>query len=113
MKIPFEYDPYSIMMRLFLIEAAEMQADEILLVSREGRSNLYFVAGNRVQRLVKLRSDIAPDLAQLLADKSRMVEAIAKTVRIRVMTDDTANAPTVSTRKPSADVDSTIRMPSL
>lgn len=111
MQTPFEYDPYSLMMKLFLMEAAEMCADEIVLVSREGCSNLYFVTANRVQKLVKLQADITSALAVRFVDNLQPDNPAAKKVRIKVV--QNPSCPAVPERKPSSDVDSTIQMPAI
>lgn len=111
MQTPIEYDPYGLMMKLFLMEAAEMCADEILLVSGEGYSHLYFVAANRVQKRVKLQSDVTPDLAIRMSNNLQPDNPAAKAVRIKVIQNDIINRLTVPSGKPSADVDSTIQMP--
>lgn len=111
METPFEYDPYSIMMELFLMEAEEMKADEILLVSRSGHSNLYFVSENRVQKLVKLQSDIAPELALRIAHKSKLPAETVQTVKFKVLENDIGRCITVSKSSPQVDVNCTIEMP--
>lgn len=110
MDTPSEYDPYEMMTELFIMEAAELQADQILVVSREGHSNLYFVSGNRVRRRVSLSSDISSDLALHMAHKSQPAEQPANTVRIKVVDSEISNRETVSTRKPAPDVNCTMPM---
>ena len=55
------------MVDLLLLEAEEINADQILLISREERTNLYFVAKNRVRKSLQLRVDCTPDLLDHLA----------------------------------------------
>ncbi|HSP07137.1 MAG TPA: hypothetical protein VLR94_08160, partial [Acidobacteriota bacterium] len=109
----------------FLMEAAEIQADQILVVSREGHSNLYFVSGDRVRRLVKLCSDITQGLAVHIADRDTPAPTV-KTVPIKILTPDhmkpafdeaqnhgIGECVTVALPKPSADVNCTMPMPAL
>lgn len=113
MDIPLDYDPYGMLMELFLREATELNADEILVVSREGRSNVYFVSGNRVRKLVKLCSDISSGLAVRLAQEWEPSEQLSKNIPIRVVDNlFIAGNVTVPPAKPS-DVNCTMPMPPL
>src|SRR5436853_6507112 len=62
MTIPAEYNPYRMMADLLLVEAVEIDADQILLISRCQKTNLYFVSGNRVKKMVPFQADCISSL---------------------------------------------------
>jgi len=62
MKTPLEFNPYLTMVELLLMEAAEMDADQVLMISRSEKTNLYFVSDHRVRKMVQLEVDVTPDL---------------------------------------------------
>jgi hypothetical protein len=119
MRITAECSPYGTMLDLLLLEAEEMRSDQILLISRSERTNLYFVSRNRVQKVLQLQIDCTPDLLEHLNKTRATVKSTAtepNSVQVKMAQNRTGRCVSLTIQKaePSCtrqDVDSTIKIP--
>lgn len=116
-----EHNPYGTMLDLLLLEAEEMEADQILLISRSEKTNLYFVSQNRIQKTLEFQLDFALDLLDHLSKTTTTKRTSAEPNSIQVKFERKGSGRTVSLiiqkgAEPALeppDIDSTIKIPAV
>ena len=83
-KTPAEFDPYQTMVDLLLLEAQEMHADQILLISRSENASLYFVSESRVMKRIQLQTDLTPDFLDHLSRTQMALSHSGQTSSIHI-----------------------------
>lgn len=114
MMTPAEFNPYETMLDLLILEAEEMHADQILVISRSVNANLYFVSQSRVKKRMQLRTDVTRDFLDLLNSKQMSVRrkgGKAGSVQIKLASSRLGHCVSLTIRKLQkqiANVDRTI-----
>lgn len=119
LRMTSEYSPYGTMLDLLLLEAEEMESDQILLISRSARTSLYFVSHNRVQKSMEFELDFTTDLLDHLSRTSTAKSSVKEPNAIQVKFNQGTTGRCVSLiiqKDETADdeqqnIDSTIKIP--
>jgi hypothetical protein len=74
---PAEYDPCRTFVELLFLEASEIHADQILVISRSEQANLYFVSENRIIMKIRIQAEFTPGLLnQFFAMRASRMRAL-------------------------------------
>ena len=116
-----EHNPYGTMLDLFLLEAEEMESDQILLISRSEKMNLYFVAQNRIQKTLEFQVDFTLDILDHLSKttKAKRTNAESNSIQVKFPPNGTGHCVSLIIQKGAEpaleppDIDSTIKIPAV